>query len=126
MTVTIVVDASAVAAMLLDEPSAQMVRDRIVGAALVAPTLLAFEIANVCVLRQRRRPTEHSLAASHYALFQRWDIALLPVEHAEVVALAAATGLTAYDASYLWLSRQLNADLVTLDRRLALAASATP
>jgi predicted nucleic acid-binding protein len=39
-----------------------------------------------------------------------------------VVPLAAETGLTAYDASYLWLSRHLNAELVTLDRKLAKAA----
>jgi predicted nucleic acid-binding protein len=35
--------------------------------------------------------------------------------------LAAATGLTAYDASYLWLARRLGADLVTLDKQLAKA-----
>jgi predicted nucleic acid-binding protein len=32
---------------------------------------------------------------------------------------ARLTGLTAYDASYLWLAGWLEADLVTLDRRLA-------
>ncbi len=36
--------------------------------------------------------------------------------------VAAATGPTAYDASYLWLARQLGAELVTLDRELAKAA----
>ena len=36
-----------------------------------------------------------------------------------MVQLAKETGLTAYDASYLWLARTLDADLVTLDRRLA-------
>ena len=50
----------------------------------------------------------------------------LPVDQAGVVVLATATGLTAYDASYLWLARHLQAELVTLDRRLAAAASATP
>ena len=37
------------------------------------------------------------------------------------VALALATGLTAYDASYLWLTRKLGAELVTLDQQLARA-----
>jgi len=45
------------------------------------------------------------------------------VDHDLVLELAALTGLTAYDASYLWLKRQLCADLVTLDRRLARAAA---
>jgi predicted nucleic acid-binding protein len=33
-----------------------------------------------------------------------------------------ATGLSAYDASYLWLARDLDVELVTLDRQLAKAA----
>ena len=32
-------------------------------------------------------------------------------------------GLSSYDASYLWLARRLGAELVTLDARLAAAAS---
>jgi len=35
------------------------------------------------------------------------------------VLLALRTGLTPYDASYLWLAGYLGADLVTLDERLA-------
>ena len=41
----------------------------------------------------------------------------------QVLALASATGLTAYDASYLWLARRLGAPLVTLDAQLARAAA---
>ncbi len=44
------------------------------------------------------------------------------VNHAATVELAEAAGLTAYDASYLWLSRALDAELVTLDQKLAAAA----
>ena len=44
------------------------------------------------------------------------------VDHAAVMDLAEATGLTAYDASYLWLARELEAELVTLDRKLAAAS----
>jgi predicted nucleic acid-binding protein len=33
--------------------------------------------------------------------------------------LATETGLTAYDATYLWLSRSRDSELVTLDRALA-------
>ncbi|MBV9740236.1 MAG: type II toxin-antitoxin system VapC family toxin [Hyphomicrobiales bacterium] len=35
--------------------------------------------------------------------------------------LAESAGLTAYDASYLWLARALGAELVTLDRKLTAA-----
>ena len=41
------------------------------------------------------------------------------VEHVEVLRLALDTGLTAYDASYLYLTRSLGLPLVTFDERLA-------
>ena len=42
----------------------------------------------------------------------------------EVLALAMARDLTAYDASYLWLAQRLGLPLVTLDQELARAAAA--
>jgi predicted nucleic acid-binding protein len=53
----------------------------------------------------------------------RIDIETRPVHHAGVFELADATGLTAYDAAYLWLTRELSAQLVTLDGQLAKAAA---
>jgi predicted nucleic acid-binding protein len=121
VTATIVLDASAVAAMVLDEPSAALVRSRTAGARLVAPTLLTYEIANVCATRQRQR------ADSGFAVIAlRWDIELMAVNHLEVLRLAGDTRLSAYDASYLWLARTLQCDLATLHRRLSAAASAIP
>ena len=43
------------------------------------------------------------------------------MDRVAVLDLAERTGLTAYDASYLWLARELKAELVTLDRKLAAA-----
>lgn len=43
------------------------------------------------------------------------------IDHAAALALAETSGLTAYDASYLWLSRSLGAEPVTLDRELIAA-----
>ena len=66
--------------------------------------------------------------ARHYRLQlltrNAFQIEIREVPFDAVVALAVATDLTAYDASYLWLARTLNAELVTLDRRLEQAASA--
>jgi len=50
----------------------------------------------------------------------------LAVDHDGVVEMAAATGLTAYAASYFWLARRLGGDLVTLDRQLAAADVSFP
>ena len=44
------------------------------------------------------------------------------IDQGEVVRLGLSTGLTAYDATYLWLARALTMPLVTLDKRLGAQA----
>jgi uncharacterized protein with PIN domain len=53
-----VVDASALAALLFGEPEAEAVAARLDGARLVAPSLLGFELANVCLIKTRRHPEQ--------------------------------------------------------------------
>jgi predicted nucleic acid-binding protein len=90
----------------------------------VAPSLLAFELANVCLMKCRRHPDQRDELIAGFQLRSRLNIEEIAVEHAGVLNLASETGLTAYDASYLWLARRLGADLVRRDKALARAASA--
>ena len=123
MTAVKVVDASALAALLFGEPEADPIAARLDGARLVAPVLLDFELANVCLIKGRRCPEQRDALAAVFRLRDRLAVGTAAVDQDGVVALAHATGLTAYDASYLWLARQLSAELVTLDRQLARARS---
>jgi uncharacterized protein with PIN domain len=50
-----VVDASALAALLFAEPEADSIARRLEGARLVAPSLVDFELANVCLTKMRRQ-----------------------------------------------------------------------
>lgn len=118
-----VVDASAVAALLFGEPEAETVAGLMTGD-LYAPALLPFELANIYVKKSRRHPERQQALAKAYQLRHRLKIETTAVDHDGVVALAQSSGLTAYDASYLWLARQIDADLVTLDQQLAAAHSA--
>ena len=43
----------------------------------------------------------------------------MEVNVTDVVLVAQATGLTPYEASYLWLAGSLGADLLTLDKQIA-------
>jgi predicted nucleic acid-binding protein len=121
-----VVDASALAAILFDEPDAEVVAEKLSGARLTAPSLLGFELANVCLIKSRRHPAQREALAAAFRLRARFGVTEAAVDHDGTLALATATGLTAYDASYLWLARQLRAELVTLDHKLASAALAIP
>jgi predicted nucleic acid-binding protein len=116
-----VVDASALAALVFSEPEADSVAGRLEGVRLVPPSLLGYELANVCLVKMRRSPGQREALRTAYGLAQRLRIETFAVDHADVLELAEATGLTAYDASYLWVARRLGAELVTLDRELAAA-----
>jgi predicted nucleic acid-binding protein len=118
------VDASALAALLFAEPEAEEVARRLEGARLPAPSLLDFELAGVCLTKMRREPSKRETLRAAFRLAHRLRVETLAVDHAAIVDLADATGLTAYDASYLWLARELDTELVTLDKKLAAAASA--
>lgn len=118
-----VVDASAIAALLFGEPEASAIAARIEGAHLFAPQLLAFEIANVCWVKCRRHPDKQQALRRQYLSLDRLGIEAVAVDHSAVVDLALREDLTAYDASYLWTTRQLNAELVTLDKALIRAVT---
>jgi predicted nucleic acid-binding protein len=48
----------------------------------------------------------------------RLTIDIVEVNHSTVITLAKETGLTTYDASYVWLAKQLKGELVTLDAKM--------
>jgi predicted nucleic acid-binding protein len=120
----VVVDASALAAVVFQEPAFEAVARALEGATVYAPALLKFELTNVALIKARRHPNHAAqiFAALALALDDRSDLVWQDVNASDVALLAAATKTTAYDASYLWLAGALGADLVTLDRRLAAAS----
>jgi predicted nucleic acid-binding protein len=122
----LVVDSSAVVAALTTEKSdGEWARAAMQGRRLTAPTHMHVEVSNV--LRR-------SVLAGHLAR----DLAALV--HDELVQLRVTTvafetlagrvwalhpNVTAYDAAYVALAEELDAPLLTLDRRLARAKGPT-
>ncbi len=119
MSVT-VVDASAVAAVLFDEPEAEPILASISGT-LTAPTLIAYELASVCTTKLMRYPRQAEAILARYGLLRDLDIRLTEPEWASLPSLAVEWSLSAYDAAYLQLALREGAALVTLDARLAAA-----
>ena len=119
-----IVDASAIAAIMFDEPEADDMTRRLGGAILVAPALLQFELVNACVTKLRRYPDLRDTILQAFAVQGGLTIETAEVDHAAALVLAEQFRLTGYDASYLWLAQRLNAELVTLDRPLGRAAAA--
>jgi predicted nucleic acid-binding protein len=113
-----VVDASAMGALLFGEPRAEEVAEVMEGAHLAAPALLWFEMASVCLKKIVAHPELETRLMLAFDLFFRLAIDTVQVDHTATILLARQTGLTTYDASYLWLARELKGELITLDEKL--------
>ena len=116
---TLVVDASAIAAVLFAEPDGQTILAHVEGESMIAPQLIDFELANASLRKMRRAPAEGAAILIMLEGLRTLNIKRMPVPATEAATLAARTGLSAYDASYLWLAMSLDVELVTLDNRLA-------
>jgi predicted nucleic acid-binding protein len=117
-----VVDASALGALVFGEPRAEEVATALSDGRLVAPALLWFELASIALkkIKAHANKAEQILAAFH--LGSQLAVEVVVLDHVAVVEFARQTGLTTYDASYVWLALHVDGELVTLDRRLRQAA----
>ena len=120
----VVVDASAIGAAIFDEPDGRTIAAHLEGETLLAPHLLDIELLNTAIVKIRRGSGNALLISTMLALVDRLHIRRMPIRAHEVGALALRTGLSGYDAAYLWLALEQDAELVTLDRQLARADEA--
>ena len=114
----LIVDASALGALIFGEPQAGEIAERLSEGIMVAPALIWFELASICLKKIKAHPKLEVQLLQAFQLAGNLDIKIVEVDHSEVVQLARRSGLTTYDANYLWLARMLNGRLVTLDELL--------
>jgi len=91
----------------------------------VVPALFCYEIRNVLVVNERRARIEQTGSARF--LMRLRDLRLVrgeDHEEASVMSFARAHGLSAYDAAYPETALRRSDTLATLDKSLAVAASA--
>jgi predicted nucleic acid-binding protein len=106
--------------VLFDEPESRPVLASVKGA-LIAPTLLPYELASVCATKLLRHPAQAKTSLARYRLLPELDIDLIEPQWETLPVLAREWMLSAYDACYLHLALERKAPLVTLDARLAAA-----
>lgn len=122
----IVVDASAVAELLLGLPLGSAAGEHLFGAndGAHAPDHLNVEIVHV--LRRYERQGIVSAQRSHEGLVDLLDLPIARYPTAALIerAWTLRHNLTAYDAVYVALAEALAAPLLTTDRHLSAAATA--
>ena len=113
-----VVDTSALAALLFSEPQAVKIRNAVKNVRLAAPELLRYEIASVALKKHHSENIPHTAIVHALDILNRWDMDWYDISPVKTFETSMTSGLSACDASYLWLARELQADLLTLDTQL--------
>lgn len=122
----IIVDSSTVVAAFLSEDEfGAWAAGVVAGFELGAPSIAAFESANII-----RRHASAGLVDERTARSAHRDVALLTVEYWPYHAVAARCwelrhNLTVYDAAYVAMAEATGSPLYTLDRRLAASTGPT-
>lgn len=118
----VVCDASALVALLLDSgPDGRWATAVLRGAALLAPSLVVFEAANIFRRLEAAGSLSADQAAQAHADLLALSIELWPYEVLASRAWALRRNLSTYDASYVALAELVSATLVTLDQRISRA-----
>lgn len=118
----VIIDTSAIIAVLLSEPERATLVDVTRGAELAAPASVHWEVGNALSAGLKRRRL--TLAEGQRALtaYEAIPIRFVEVDLALSLELAADHGLYAYDAYLLTCALQQRAPLLTLDAGLTRTA----
>lgn len=126
----LVLDASAVLSWMLederDDLALEMAQQTLIYGASVPP-LIASEVHNALAAAVARKRTTLQkvleLLAALARLPLRFEMQGLELGSSRVMETAQRCGLSAYDATYIVLAQELDAKLMTRDRRIRAAAT---
>ena len=118
----LVVDTSALLAVLTGEATRDRLIARTQGAELLAPVSVHWEVGNAFSALLKRRRLKLPDVQAALAAYAQIPIRFVDVELAAALELADRFGLYAYDAYLMACARRQRAPLLTLDARLGRAA----
>lgn len=114
----IILDASTVMTLLLDEPEKNMVLKLTKNSILIVPNVIDYEIGNaLSKLHRRKLLTEKEI----YDVFQKYRQIPLHIEESNIIKsleISCKYGIYAYDAYYLEMAFRLKLALISFDKRM--------
>ena len=111
----IMVDASTIICIILNEPEKQKVISLTEGAELTAPEMVSFEIGNALSRMYKKHRLNEDQIIKAYTLYQSLPLRIVKVDMIKALKLLSKYSIYAYDAYYLETSYRLNLPLLTLD-----------
>lgn len=111
----IVIDTSAVIAVLLDEETHHSIISSTSGFEIVSAASLPWEVGNSMIANLRKKRLNKEEAVLAIKNFELMDIRLIEVNLEKSILLANQLGIYAYDAYILSCAQTLKVPLLTLD-----------
>jgi predicted nucleic acid-binding protein len=124
MSKEIIIDASAIIAVIANEPEKAVLIEMTKDTDLLAPLSIPWEIGNAFSAMLKRRRISADQAIQALAIYGTIPIRLVDVDLAEAIRLADRLNIYAYDAYLLCCAQRYKAPLLSLDRDLLAAAKA--
>ena len=115
MPSNIVIDTSAILAVLLDEPEKEAVVEKTQAAVLSAPASLRWEVGNAATVGVKRRRLTPVRARQLITDFEQVTVRELAIDVLRAVDLGLELGIYAYDAYILEAARSSGFPLLALD-----------
>jgi predicted nucleic acid-binding protein len=115
MPANIVIDTSAILAVLLDEPEKEVVVEATMGSIVCAPASLRWEVGNAATAGVKRRRLTTERARQLVTDFEQVTIRELVIDLPRAVDLGLELGIYAYDAYILEAARSSGFPLLAPD-----------
>lgn len=114
----IVIDTSAIVAVIVDEPERKKIIELTTGNTLLGPGSIPWEFGNAFSSMFKQGRFDLNEAKKGLAIFQSIPIRYLEVDFFNAMSLAKQTNSYAYDVYFLDCALRYSTPLLTLDRKL--------
>lgn len=118
----IVIDTSALIAVIVDEPERNIIIELTTGSTLIGPGSIPWEIGNAFSAMFKRQRLTLDEAQKGLLIFESIPLRFIKPDFVNAVTISKQTNMYAFDAYFIDCAIRQKAPLLTLDRKLKIAA----
>ncbi len=118
----VVIDTSALIAVIVDEPERNKIVELTTGKTLIGPGSIPWEIGNAFSAMLKRNKLSLDEAKKGLVIFDSIPLRYIKPDFVNAVTISKQTNMYAYDAYFIDCAIRQKAQLLTLDRKLKTAA----
>jgi predicted nucleic acid-binding protein len=111
----VLLDASAIMAIILNEPNRKIIITLTKGSILLSPAMISYEIGNALISLYKRHKLTETEVIDAYNGFNKIPLRTVDVVMEKSLKISCKYNIYAYDAYYLEVAKRLKLPLITFD-----------